>query len=183
MIAPHLDGEYYGRLLPYIHEAVRERQSQLFAVQVADEYLGITSLEEPIAFELVDAWILILPSASASFLELLGKSDKPFVCVGFQSPYAHGQSVLVDNRVSMEAAVDHLIDHGHREIAFIGNLDQYDLHERYLGYRDALERRGLPFDERRVVKSYDNLVEGAFMPWRICCMTEFPSRLSSRART
>ncbi|WP_239615745.1 EAL domain-containing protein [Cohnella mopanensis] len=160
VIAPHLDGEYYGRILPHIFDAVRERQAELVAIQVADEYLGITSLEEPIAFELVDAWILILPSASASFLELLGRSEKPFVCVGFQSPHAHGQSVLVNNRESMKSAVEHLADHGHKEIAFIGNLDQYDLHERYLGYRDALEQRGLPFDERRVIKTNDNLVNG-----------------------
>ncbi|WP_167747221.1 EAL domain-containing protein [Cohnella luojiensis] len=160
VIAPHLDGEYYGRLLPYIHQSVREKRSQLFAIQVADDYLGITALEEPIAFDLVDAWILILPSASASFLELLEKSDKPFVCVGFQSPYPQGHSVLVNNRASMNAAVHHLIDHGHRDIAFVGNMDQYDLQERYLGYRDALEDRGLPFDERRVIKTKDNILEG-----------------------
>ncbi|QJD85353.1 EAL domain-containing protein [Cohnella herbarum] len=160
VIAPHLDGEYYGRLLPFIHDAVRERQSQLFAVQVADEYLGITALEEPIAFELVDAWILILPSASASFLELLGNSDKPFVCVGFQSPYPNGHSVLVENRGSMKAAVNHLVDHGHKAIAFVGNTEQYDLHQRYLGYRDALEQNGLPFDERLLVLTNDNLLEG-----------------------
>jgi len=52
---------------PYIQQAVRERGSQLFAIQVADDYLGISALEEPIAFELIDAWILILPSASAFF--------------------------------------------------------------------------------------------------------------------
>lgn len=114
VIAPYLDGEYYGRLLPHIHQAVRERQSTLFAVQVADDYLGITALEDPIAFELVDAWILVLPTASASFLEMLSKSDKPFVCVGYQSPYPQGHSILVNNRMSTSISVNHLIDHGHR---------------------------------------------------------------------
>ncbi|WP_256759242.1 EAL domain-containing protein [Cohnella sp. WQ 127256] len=160
VIAPYLDGEYYGRLLPHIHQAVRERQSTLFAVQVADDYLGITALEDPIAFELVDAWILVLPTASASFLEMLSKSDKPFVCVGYQSPYPQGHSILVNNRMSTSISVNHLIDHGHREIAFIGYLDQYDLYERYLGYKDALEQRGIPFDERLVVRTEDNLLEG-----------------------
>jgi len=60
----------------------------------------------------------------------------------------------------MRTAVHHLIDHGHREISFIGNLEQYDLHERYMGYREALEQRGIPFDERLVVRTRDNLVEG-----------------------
>jgi len=161
VIAPHLDGEYYGRLLQPIHRAVRNRRSQLFAVQVADDYLGITALEEPIAFDLVDAWILILPTASAAFLEILGRSDKPFLCIGFQSPYPRGHSVLIDNRLTMREETLHLIDvHGHRRIAFIGNLEQYDLRERYAGYRDALAERGLPLDERLVVNTMDNLLEG-----------------------
>ncbi|TVX97158.1 EAL domain-containing protein [Cohnella terricola] len=158
VIAPHLDGEYYGRLLPHIHQAVRERRSQLFAIQAADDYLGITSLEEPIAFEIVDAWILILPSASPSLLEILETGDKPFVCIGFQSPYPQGHSVLTENRASMKDAVLHLLDHGHREIAFIGNMEQYDLLERYKGYLDALYERGVPLDERLIVKAHDNLL-------------------------
>ncbi|WP_158602423.1 EAL domain-containing protein [Cohnella endophytica] len=159
VIAPHLDGEYYGGLLPHIHSAVRERHSQLFAIQVADDYLGITALEEPVAFDLVEAWILILPSASAAFLELLGKSDKPFVCIGFQSPFPQGSSVLVANRSSMRTAVNHLIDHGHSRIAFIGNLSQYDLYERYQGYLEALEERGLAFDESLIVHTKNNLLD------------------------
>ncbi|BBI36272.1 EAL domain-containing protein [Cohnella abietis] len=163
VIAPHLDGEYYGRMLPFIHQAIRDIESQLFAIQVADDYLGIMALEEPIAFGIVEAWIVILPSASASFLEFLRKSEKPFVCIGFPSPFQQGQSVLVDNRVSMKKMVNHLIDHGHREIAFIGHLDQYDLHERYLGYRDALEERGVPFDDRLIIKTNDNLLESGIL--------------------
>jgi len=158
VIAPYLDGEYYGRLLPYIQEAVRERRSRLFAVQVADDYLGIDSLEEPIAAGLIDAWIAILPSASETVLETLENSGKPFVCIGFPSPVPSGHSVLVENRSSMRAAVRHLIDHGHTRIAFIGNRAQYDLYERYQGYLEALAERGLALDERLVVDTEDNLM-------------------------
>ncbi|MFC5470298.1 EAL domain-containing protein [Cohnella suwonensis] len=159
VIAPYLDGEYYGRLLPHIHEAVKERNSELFAIQVADDELGVVALEEPVSFDLVDAWILILPSASAAFLEMLANGEKPFVCIGFPSPYPRGGSVLVSNRESMKEAVLHLIDHGHRGIAFIGHTQQYDLHERYNGYLDALAERGIEADERLAVRAADNLLE------------------------
>ncbi len=160
VIAPYLDGEYYGRLLPYIQQAVRERRSRLFAVQVADDYLGIDSLEEPIAIGLVDAWLVVLPSASSAVLETLDAGGKPFVCIGFPSPLPAGHSVLVENRSGMRAAVKHLIDHGHKRIAFIGNRTQYDLLERYEGYLQALAEHGLPFDEQLVVKAEDNLMSG-----------------------
>lgn len=161
LIAPYLDGEYYGRIIPDIHQYVRSKNSRLFAIQSADEHLGIARLEDPVAFNLIDAWILVLPMASASFQDLLDKSGKPVVGVGFQPPTLQAHSVVVSNHESMRQAVLHLIDvHGHKRIAFIGNLDQYDLYERYLGYRAALSDRGLPFDDRLVVKTNDNLLEG-----------------------
>jgi diguanylate cyclase (GGDEF)-like protein/PAS domain S-box-containing protein len=162
LIAPYLDGEYYGRILPFIQQEIRAAESQLIALQVADDYLGITVLEEPVAFDLVDAWILLLPSASLALLDLIGESKKPFACVGFHSPYAHGHTVLVANRESMRKAVTHLIEHGHREIAFIANCEQHDLSERYLGYRDALEMNGIPFDDSRVVLALDNMQDAGF---------------------
>ena len=160
VIAPYLDGEYYGRLLPYIQQAIRERRSRLFAVQVADDYLGIDSLEEPIAVGLIDAWIVVLPSASSAVFETLDAGGKPFVSIGFPSPIPAGHSVLVENRSGMRAAVEHLIEHGHKRIAFMGNPGQYDLHERYEGYMQALAEHGLPFDERLVVQTEDNLMSG-----------------------
>ncbi len=160
LIAPHLDGEYYGRIIPDIHQYVRSKHSRLFAIQSADETLGIARLEDPVAFNLIDAWILVLPMASAYFQELLNKSGKPVVGVGFPPPHPQVHSVVVSNRESMRQAVLHLIDaHGHERIAFIGNLDQYDLYERYMGYREALSERGLPFDERLVFDADDNLLE------------------------
>lgn len=160
LVAPHLDGEYYGRIVPGIHQCVRSRNSRLFAIQSSIENLGIEELEEPVALHLVDAWILVLPFASASLQEQLDRSGKPVIGVGFRPPTPQAQSIVIDNFGSVRKAVLHLIDvHGHERIAFIGNLNQYDLNERYLGYRAALEERGLPFDERLVVATADNLVE------------------------
>ncbi|MFC5403520.1 EAL domain-containing protein [Cohnella soli] len=159
VIAPNLDGEYYGRLLPHIHEAVKQRNSELIVIRVADDELGMNALEEPVSFELVDAWIVILPSASPKFLKMLSASKKPYVCIGFPSPCPRGRSVLVSNRASMKQLVLHLIDHGHRSIAFIGQTQQYDLYERYIGYLDALTERGIDADERLVVRTMGNLLE------------------------
>jgi diguanylate cyclase (GGDEF)-like protein/PAS domain S-box-containing protein len=159
VIASHLDGEYYGRLLTSIHRIVREKDCQLIAIQVADDYLGIRSLVDPVSFDIIDAWILILPSSSPEFLEQLFKSGKPIVCVGFQSPVDEACSVLIQNRTGMKEAVLHLIDHGHRKIAYIGHMEQYDLQERYAGYCEALKDRGIPLDEKLVFCAADNLLD------------------------
>ncbi len=59
-----------------------------------------------------------------------------------------GPGVMVDNEEGIRQAVLHLVEHGHRQIAFIaGNRRSGgDSEYRYVGYRRALEEAGLPFD-------------------------------------
>lgn len=54
--------------------------------------------------------------------------------------------VGVDNRHAAQQVVRHLISRGHRIIAHITNVDNAStVHERLLGYRDALLEAGIPF--------------------------------------
>jgi LacI family transcriptional regulator len=53
-------------------------------------------------------------------------------------------SVLVENRRGAKLAVEHLIEHGHRRIGYLGLADKpYTLDERYRGYSDAMVDAGL----------------------------------------
>jgi len=161
VIAPQLDGEYYGRMIPIIHQYVRSKNGQLFAVQSAGDTLGITALQEPVAFHIVDAWISMLPADNVSFATFLEQSGKPVVSVGFSSGASEARSVVIPNRESMKQAVLHLIDvHGLREIAYIGSRRQHDLEERYEGYRSALAERGLAIEETLIAMTDDNFAEG-----------------------
>jgi LacI family transcriptional regulator len=60
--------------------------------------------------------------------------------------------VLSDNRGGAQAAVAHLLAHGHRRIAYLGDRPElFTAGERYAGYRDALAAAGIPLDLRLVV--------------------------------
>lgn len=53
--------------------------------------------------------------------------------------------VRVDDRGVARAAVEHLLAHGHRRVAFVGADDRFGTaRDRLAGYRDALAARGLP---------------------------------------
>jgi len=55
------------------------------------------------------------------------------------------QSVYIDDARGVERAVDHLVEHGHRSIAFLkGPEDNLDACERLRGFRDAVLRHELP---------------------------------------
>ena len=70
----------------------------------------------------------------------------------FTTPEGPGPVVAVDNKLGIRQAFQHLLQHGHRQIAFIaGNAGQQgDSEERLQAYRIALNEAGLPEDPRLI---------------------------------
>ena len=66
-------------------------------------------------------------------------------------------AVLIDNAEAASGAVDHLMKSGHRRIAFLGDREQiFTARERRRGYREALARHLVPFDEALVRTGLDS---------------------------
>ncbi len=83
-------------------------------------------------------------------------------------------SVVVDNYAGSSEAVEHLIRHGHRRIAIIQGLPgTYTNNERLRGYRDALDRHDIPFDESLVVGG-DFREENGYMETKLLLTSSEP---------
>jgi LacI family transcriptional regulator len=66
-------------------------------------------------------------------------------------------AVLIDNAGAASGAVDHLMKSGHRRLAFLGDREQiFTARERRRGYREALARHLVPFDESLVRTGLDS---------------------------
>ncbi|PTT90864.1 transcriptional regulator, partial [Pelomonas sp. HMWF004] len=77
----------------------------------------------------------------------------PTVVVGRQLAGPQLYSFSFDNRLGARLATQHLIDQGHRRIAFIaGDLVHDDAVDRQNGYIDALTGAGISFDPSLVVQ-------------------------------
>ena len=92
--------------------------------------------------------LLLVPiAADHSYLEGERQYGTPVVAVDRPLSNATSDSVVLDNRAGARAGVLALLDAGHTRVAFVGSADSlYTHHERMLGYRDALQARGLPVD-------------------------------------
>jgi LacI family transcriptional regulator len=92
--------------------------------------------------------LLLVPIADDhSYLEGERHFGTPIVAVDRPLSNATSDSVVLDNRAGARAGVLSLLDAGHTRVAFVGSTDSlYTHHERLLGYRDALEARGLGVD-------------------------------------
>lgn len=94
-------------------------------------------------------------------LTSLGNSRKriPVILLEESLKSANVDTVMVDNRTSARKATEHLIaDCGRNQVAHIEGPEQVSLsRERMMGYRDALEKHGLPFSDKLVER-------GDFLP-------------------
>jgi len=77
----------------------------------------------------------------------------PLVFANSVFPGRRIAAVYLDNRRGTEELMSHLISLGHRRIVFVTGAKSA-LVERLNGYRDALERHGIPFDPQ-LVFNYD----------------------------
>lgn len=84
--------------------------------------------------------------AGSGYFQRLGI---PAAAIAGAGPLAGMQTVRIDNRLAADQLASHLVQRGHRHIAFIaGPMDHGDSQERLLGFQDAMARHELPVDPR-----------------------------------
>jgi len=115
----------------------------------------------------VDGVIVTSSRIGALYQEHLDLLGVPVVLVNSHSqqsgPYTF--AVNVDNAQGARLATKHLIELGHRRIAYItGPADHSDDLARLEGYREALKGSGIPFDPELVVQG-DGHVTGGERAW------------------
>jgi len=103
--------------------------------------------------------VLLVGSATDDVLEAVLALEVPTALVDFKSQHHAVDSVLSDGLDGARLAVEHLLSHGHRRIAFVGGpMDNAEagiqsvpaVQHRYLGYRTTLAAAGISFDPELV---------------------------------
>jgi DNA-binding LacI/PurR family transcriptional regulator len=164
---------------PVLHGAEQEAT----AAGIAVTYRSINQLI-PQAEALPDAvraarvdGILLVGPATAATVQALQAAERPLVLVDNCVPGARVDAVLSDNFGGGWAAVSHLIERGHRDVAFIGGPFRvspaparhhtntvWSIEQRALGYWAALREAGITPDDR--LHAGDNL--GTSGGYRAC---------------
>ena len=96
--------------------------------------------------------IIIVGSYPSHDLDELHQLSVPVVLVDtyVKDPVFH--TIGIDDRLGGEMATNYLIERGHRHIAFVaGSIsEQGVMQKRFLGYMDALNKAGLPVNEKQL---------------------------------
>lgn len=158
VLTPLVSGPYFGALLAGINEAARAAGHRtVVVVRTLDSDAAGDGPPDPsaamtrLAWERVDGVVVVTDAAPAEHLAALRDSGVPVVLVSHEVPGLDVPVVCPDNRAGVRLAVEHLVEHGHRRIAFAGHPHQSDLRARLEAYREAMAEHGLA-DE---VRHYD----------------------------
>jgi DNA-binding LacI/PurR family transcriptional regulator/anti-anti-sigma regulatory factor len=153
VITPFVDGDYFGPLVVGIQQVTQQRGAKLLV------YRGVPGdLESSrLATKQVQGWIA---AARISGIRTVVPPGTPLVVIAARPPDDQTPVVEPDNFTGMQETVAHLIAHGHRRIAFLGNPQNDEVRQRFAGYQAALSAAGIALEPDLEMMVASNQEEG-----------------------
>lgn len=152
IIVPQLDNPVFFSAIHGAELAAAQRGYSLLIAHrdpgraVAGEYRRLAATHH------VDGLLVASLDEDRNLIEALDETGIPYVLMNRRIGDAPG--VALDSEQAARVGTEHLLDLGHRRIAHLaGRLEGFNGRARLVGYRAALEARGVAFD--------DSLVEAA----------------------
>jgi len=106
----------------------------------------------------------------------LNAHNVPVVRIGPNKIIDHNVTVKIDDRLAARDATQHLLDLGHKHIAFIRGVEnQSATQERYKGYNDALKDAGIALDDGLVFPGEFSFASGMEAGEKIMKMKNRPT--------
>lgn len=141
VVFPDLSGPYYSSvILGYEEASTAEGRSVL----ILGTHQRPGSVEQVLDLaDRVDGLVIMGRTVADDVVALLHRRGVPIVLLA-RPPVGGADSVRADNRDAALALVTHLLDHGHRALAFVGDPDaSSDAAERWEGFIAAHEMAGV----------------------------------------
>lgn len=143
-----ISGDFFAPLISGI-EAVTADAGLDLVISSTRHRERRSGLLSPVGPHNTDGLLVFTDSLDESLLSRLFEQKFPLILIHQSPPEGHAiPCVTVENKAASNQIVSHLIEiHGRRRIVLLrGPKEQEDAMWRELGYRQALETHGIPFD-------------------------------------
>jgi LacI family transcriptional regulator len=155
LIITDIANPYYSDLLVGVHNALEENGYTVFLGTTFDsdkkqEKLLSTMLEHRVG------GVILCPVSDSSneTIERINHLNIPIILAVREIEELQCDYVGIDYSTGSKLAVEHLIEKGHRRIAFLGGTSESSAwKERKAGYYEALEKAGIEFDETLIIEN------------------------------
>lgn len=144
LIVPDISDSFFSIISQAAQETARAHGYLLWlAASGEDAGIEASQVEMMLTFG-VDGILLVPSDSGKASLKALVAASAPVVTIDRAIESAKTSSVEVENRAGAVLAVDHLIQHGHKQIAcIVTNPHLITISERVAGYQDSMRRAKL----------------------------------------
>ncbi len=126
--------------------------------------------------DLLDGIILLTAKIGDPIIKSMEGIKKPYVllnCVSWKAGH-----VDINNLAGAQAAMEHLIDHGHHRIGFIGGQPEDAIaQERLIGYKSTLNKHGISLDESLIITTNFDEESGKIAAQRLLSLNSRPTAI------
>jgi DNA-binding LacI/PurR family transcriptional regulator len=139
-----LDNPYYAQMARVVErEAFRCGYTAMFCNIEGEEEIALAGVEALLEHRIAGVVFLAFISRTPQLEEALRRAEVPIVFLGLSEQW--GDSVGPEDSAGARLAVEHLIELGHRRVAYVGTplVEQSGDRARYAGYRSAMRSAGL----------------------------------------
>lgn len=124
----------------------------------------------------VDGIIIAAVNRYSKKIKELYEAQFPVVLYNSSIEGNHANFIVLDNEKGAYIAVKHLVELGHRNIAYISGPSKFlTLHQRDIGYKKALGEYGIPYNQRLIYDrefSYREIYQFAY---KLLCSKDKPT--------
>ncbi|MDE7299848.1 MAG: LacI family transcriptional regulator [Lachnospiraceae bacterium] len=147
-----IQGDYYRMLTQAIH----------IQCKIAGFMLNIYVSNENTSEEIygmiissgVEGAIIMNESLGSEYIARIERTGLPMVFLERECCSEKISSIVIDNYIGAEMAMEYLVSLGHRRIGYIHGVESRDDKERYRAYLDVMEKYGLCVDSELLLNGF-----------------------------
>jgi DNA-binding LacI/PurR family transcriptional regulator len=148
VIVTRIDDPFFSEVLEGIENALHPAGYSLFVAASQRDSKREQSIVQAMGERRVDGVIICSTAFSAEHSQQIQRYGVPCVVVNNQSAEEYKYSIYHDDRYGSRQLTRHLLDLGHKKVAFLGNVHAgKTTQDRLDGFRDEMEAAGLPILE------------------------------------
>ncbi len=180
LLVEDVANEFFSAIHRGVEEVARQRRVAVIAASLDRDPALERDLVSAFASRRVDGLILAPTAPEQGYLTNELRSGLPIVCIDRRPHGVDTDVVVTDNRVASAQAVRHLLDRGHRRIAFIGGqATLITEQERHRGFVDAMAAAGAAIDSRLVHHGAQDSADAMAVARGLLALDEPPTAIFS----
>lgn len=151
LMIPDITNPFFPEVARGVEEAANEAGYTVFLLNSNwDQERELNNLDVLLQKQ-IDGLIISPSSENRKYLKNIVEKDLKIIFIGRTIRYQGSTSIIIDNVHGAWMAVQHLIDDGHKKIAFLGGDEELSIsQERLKGYKNALKDYDIQVDKELI---------------------------------